>query len=141
MFSSINSVCFNDFVSILISTLLVREDKQHILVVFVQRTTNLMPLPRLLAYIEAGKVRLRLRRQAAVVSSIEPNIIEFTQPVQPLLSGFEQPVLEATTPEPVLVCGPPGHSEFEPSTSNNFQPLQKSAQSPSNPPRGGESNS
>ena len=77
MFSSINSVCFNDFVSILISTLLVREDKQHILVVFVQRTTNLMWFPRLLAYIENGKVRLRLRRQA--VSGIDPNIIEFTQ--------------------------------------------------------------
>ena len=136
MFSSINSVCFNDFVSILISTLSVREDKHF--GGFRTAHYQLMPLPSLLAYKET---RLRLRYQAEVVSSIEPNIIEFTQPVQPLLRGFEQLVFEATTPEPVLVCGPPGHSEFEPSTSNKFQPLQKSAQCPSNPPRGGESNS
>ena len=91
-----------------------REDKHHTLVGFIQRTTNLMPLPGLIAYIEAERARLRLRPQPEVVSSLEPGIIDFTRPVQPILRGFEQPVFEATATEPVSVYGPPGPTPAQP---------------------------
>ena len=101
-----------------------REDKHHTLVGFIQRTTNLMPLPGLIAYIEAERARLRLRPQAEVVSSLEPGIIDFTRPVQPILRGFEQPVFEATATEPVLVCGPPGPTPAQPCAFKDVEPTQ-----------------